>query len=182
MWFPVLQFAEDAERVAAAVGPRRVAGEALVGQVGVVFEGTCGFYDVDAAGTVAAGEFRGPRGCVQGRGEVDVVGDSAVFEVGVAAGVQEVAGQQCGPRAVVERAFDVVVAVESDRDVGGFAGSPWRFHRGVLSSMMAHGFKMLFSCARWRWWVCGFAVIRSLLGRGSMVGFATGFVGDDRYP
>ena len=53
---PVVDLADDAQRVAGAVGPRGVAGESLVGDVGVVLERAQGFDDVDVATLVAAGE------------------------------------------------------------------------------------------------------------------------------
>jgi Fic family protein len=46
--FPVMHLADDPQRVAGPVGPRDVAGEPLVRDVGVVLEGAGGLHDVDA--------------------------------------------------------------------------------------------------------------------------------------
>jgi len=44
---PALQLGDDAQRVAGPIGLRGVAGESLVGHVGVVLERAHGFEDVD---------------------------------------------------------------------------------------------------------------------------------------
>src|SRR4051794_37448302 len=46
---PAVHLADDAKRMAGAVGLRGVAGESLVGHVRVVLEGTLGLHDIDAS-------------------------------------------------------------------------------------------------------------------------------------
>ena len=122
MPLPVLQLADDAQRMAGAVGLGEVAGEPLVGHVRVVLERTQGLHDVDVSPFPAPGErgrqLRSPGGGLDERGEVDVVGHPARLEVGAVAGHQLVADRERGLRPVVERPLDVLAALVGHGHVG----------------------------------------------------------------
>lgn len=101
--------ADDAQRIAGAVGAGRIAGEFPIGEVGVVLELAVGRDDVDALARLALSrlslrQFGAPDRSLQSRGEVDEVRclDRAV--VGHEAGDEEVAGFQIGLAAMIERA------------------------------------------------------------------------------
>jgi hypothetical protein len=115
---PALQFGDDAQQVASPVGLCGVAGESFVGHVGVVFEGTHRFDDVDVPPFPTPGQLGSPGGCVHERGEIDVGGHSTLLEVGAVAGGEFSAGFERGLRAVEERAHDVGATVVGDRRVG----------------------------------------------------------------
>jgi hypothetical protein len=63
---PIGDFADDPERITGAVGLRRIAGEFLVRQAGIVFERAGGLHDVDPAPPLPCRQFRSPGGRVQG--------------------------------------------------------------------------------------------------------------------
>ena len=69
---PVGQLMKDAQGSEAPVREGRVAGEPLVGDVGVVLIVAGRFDDVGARPAVADRQFGAPGGGVQGPGEVDV--------------------------------------------------------------------------------------------------------------
>src|SRR6185436_21050513 len=97
---PPGELPDDAQRLAAAEGPRRVPRELLVGHVRVVLELTGGLDDVDAPAALAAGQLGAPDRGVEGRREVDVVHHPARFEVRFAPGNQQIASRQLRLRAV----------------------------------------------------------------------------------
>ena len=115
----LVHLADDAQRMAGAVGLRGVAGEPLVGHVRVVLEGTQGLHDVDVSPLLAPGQrsrqLRSPGGCVHERGEVDVVRHPALLEVGAVAGNQLIADLEHGLRPVVEGPADVLAASRRSR-------------------------------------------------------------------
>ena len=63
------------------------------------------------------GQLGSPRRCLHERREVDVVGGSALLEVGAVARYELIADAEGGLRPVVERPLDVVAPVECHRDV-----------------------------------------------------------------
>ena len=77
MRFPFGDLADDPERVAGTVGTGRVAGEALVGEVGVVLEGAGRLDDVDPLAPLPLRQLAAPDRGVERGGEVDP-GDFAV--------------------------------------------------------------------------------------------------------
>src|SRR3954468_16438163 len=91
---PVDDLAHNPQRLAAAERVRRIPGELLVGDVGVVLELALWLDDVDTAATLAGSELGAPDRGVEGRGEVDVVHHPAGLEVRLAAGNQQVAHRQ----------------------------------------------------------------------------------------
>lgn len=99
---PVGDLAEDAERLAGAVGAGGIAGEFFVGEIGVVHDGAGWLDEVDSAGAVAECELCSPGGCVQGGGEIDVVRLLPLAVVGGVAGGDQVSRFQVGAGAVVE--------------------------------------------------------------------------------
>jgi hypothetical protein len=94
---PADDFADDAERIAAAVAAGGVAGEFAVGEVRVVFQRAGGLDDVDAAGPVALGQLRAPDGGVQGGAQVDVGRRLPLAVVGGVARADQVAGPALAP-------------------------------------------------------------------------------------
>ena len=105
MRLPVGDFSNDLQRIAGSVGAGRVARESLVGEVGVVFDGTGRFDLVDAAWSLANGQLGSPDGGIQGGGEIDIVGLLLSPKVGGAASLQKATWPQNGLGAVVERPF-----------------------------------------------------------------------------
>src|SRR5680860_1456019 len=103
MWLPVQDFADYSQGLPSAVGPRRVAREPLVGQVGVILKGTRGLHAVDPAGSLAHRQFCTPSGRIQGCGQVDVVRSHSLAEIGAIARFQQVPRLQVHLRAVKER-------------------------------------------------------------------------------
>src|SRR4051812_44979603 len=83
---PVGDLAHDPQRLAAAERVRRVPGELLVGDVGVVLELALRLDHVDTPATLAGSKLGAPDRGVKGRGEVDVVHHPAGLEVRLAAG------------------------------------------------------------------------------------------------
>ncbi len=65
---PAFHFANDFERVPAAVGAGWVAGELLIRQVGVVFKRAGWLYLIDAPFRITLGKFRAPNRRVERRG------------------------------------------------------------------------------------------------------------------
>ena len=118
---PAVHLADDAQRVAGAVGLRDVPGEPLVGHVRVVLEGALGLHDVDVTPLLGpgqrGGQLRSPGGCLHQRAEVDVVRHPARLEVGAVAGDQVIAGLEHGLRPVVEGPLDVLAALVGHGDV-----------------------------------------------------------------
>ncbi len=68
---PIQVFADDAERVARAIGFRWIARKLFVGHIGVVHEGSRGLHDIDPLPTLALCQFRSPGGREHGLAEVD---------------------------------------------------------------------------------------------------------------
>ena len=97
---PVNELANDAHRLAAAEGLRRIPRKLLVGQVRVVLELSGGLDDVDAPAALTAGELGAPDRGVERCCEVDVVHDPARFEVRFAPRNQQIAHREVGLRAV----------------------------------------------------------------------------------
>src|SRR5262249_15461275 len=113
--------ADDAQRIPAAVGLRRIAWEPLVGHVGVVLEWAQRLHDVDAAALSRPGQscrqLRPPSGGIHQRREVDVVRHPTFLEVGAKAWGQLIADLEREPRTVVERPLDVLAPVVGHGDV-----------------------------------------------------------------
>ena len=65
MAHPVLDLPGDSQRLPGPVGLGRIAGEALVGQVGVILERTGGFDDVDPSRSLTLGQLRSPDSRIQ---------------------------------------------------------------------------------------------------------------------
>ena len=105
-------------------------GNRLLVTLGSSSNGTEGLDHVDVAALVAAGErggqLRAPHGRLHQPGEVDVVGDPALLEVGALTGDELVADLEHGLRAVEERATHVVVPIERHRHPHGVGVSPVR--------------------------------------------------------
>src|SRR4051812_43475129 len=97
---PVNKLADDAQRLAATEGLRRIPRELLVSHVRVILELSGRLYDVDAPGAVTAGELCPPDRGVERRGEVDVIHHPARFEVRFAPGNQQIADGEVCLRAV----------------------------------------------------------------------------------
>ena len=70
---PASKLAHDAQRLAAAERLRRIPGEPLVGDIGVVFESAGRIDDVDPPAALTRSELGAPNRGVECRGEVDVV-------------------------------------------------------------------------------------------------------------
>ncbi|AKM06259.1 hypothetical protein AM2010_170 [Pelagerythrobacter marensis] len=102
MGFPRLDLADDLERLARAVRLGRVAGEALVGEVGVVLERAGRLDDIDALPALALGQFTPPDRRVDRTGKVNPR-QLSVGVVGGEAGREQVARREIGAGAVVER-------------------------------------------------------------------------------
>jgi len=103
---PGLDLADDAQRLAAAVGLGRVAGEAFVGEIGIVLERARRLDDVDALAALAPGQLAAPDRRVERARE----GDPRLLAVGVVGGVagrEQVVRREVGARAVVEGAGGV---------------------------------------------------------------------------
>ena len=73
VWLPVQDLGNYSQWLPGAVGPRRVAREHLVRQVGITLKGPMGFTRVGPGWSLAYREFRSPSSRVQGCGQVDVV-------------------------------------------------------------------------------------------------------------
>src|SRR4051812_13936419 len=86
---PVEELADNAQWLATAEGLRRIPGELLVGQVGVVLELAARFDDVYAPAPLTGSEFGAPHSGVEGRREVDVRHDPVVLEVRGATGHED---------------------------------------------------------------------------------------------
>jgi len=99
---PVQDLASHSQWLPGAVGPRRVAREPLVRQVGVILEGACGFYPVDSAWSLAHRQFRSPNSRIQGCSQVNVVRLPSLAEIGAIARFEQVPRLQVSLRAVVE--------------------------------------------------------------------------------
>src|SRR3954452_17086251 len=78
---PIVKLANVTQGLTATEGLGWIPRELLVGQVRVVLEVPGGLDDVDAPAVLAVGEFGAPDRGVERCGEVDVVHDSARFEV-----------------------------------------------------------------------------------------------------
>src|SRR5687768_12546582 len=101
MAFPFADLADDSQRLAGAVGAGRVAGEFLVGEVGIVLERPGRLNDVDPLAPFSLGQLAAPDGRVQSGGEVDP-GQPPLAVIGVEAGLEQIARLQVGAGAVVE--------------------------------------------------------------------------------
>src|SRR5262245_22298056 len=91
---PIDDLANDAQRVDGAVRLRGVAGEFLVGQVGIVLERAGWLDDINAPTPVAHGELRAPDGRIQGSRQVDVRRALPLAVIGSVARRDEVTGFQ----------------------------------------------------------------------------------------
>lgn len=123
--FPGFDDAGDAQGVLGAVALGGVPGEALVREVGVVFERAGGFHDVDVAfafrfrlARKRDGELGAPDGGFHLGGEVDVLERPAAtgLEVGLVTCGEQVAEGEAGLGAVVERAGDGVAVGGGDAE------------------------------------------------------------------
>lgn len=99
---PIRDLAGDAQRIARAVGPGRIARVPLVGQIGVVFDRAGRFHDVDPAAPLAASQLGAPGGCIQRGGQIDVGRLLPLSVVRLIPGLEEVARLQVRFRAMVE--------------------------------------------------------------------------------
>src|SRR5690606_34901209 len=115
--FPAFDFADDLQGMDAAVGPRRIARELLVGDIGVVLERAGGHDEIHPWPAGAPGHVGGQPGALWNAREVDVVHHHAVVVVGPEARAQQVAYREVGFRPVVERAGHAVA-------IGGGYGNP----------------------------------------------------------
>jgi hypothetical protein len=88
-------------------------------RLGVIFNRTSRFHDVDSAGTFADGQLRSPRGCIQSAGQVDVGCLRPLSVVRVIADVRKIGGLdqaswlQVGPCPMVEPLRPQVVDVKN---------------------------------------------------------------------
>ncbi len=97
---PVRELAGDPQWFPAAVRLGRIAGEFLVGQIGVVRDRAGWFHDADSAGTFTEGQLGPPGGRIQGGSQVDVGCCSIqLAEVGAMAGLDQVPRLQGARRA-----------------------------------------------------------------------------------
>src|SRR6476659_3600255 len=101
MAFPILDLADDLQRIAGPVGGGDVAGEFLVGEVGIVLERAGRLYDIDAPAATALRQLRAPGRRVERRREIDVL-QLPVDEVAAVAGAEQAADGQVRLGAVVE--------------------------------------------------------------------------------
>lgn len=96
MAVPSLDLANNAHRVAGSVRLGDVAGEPLVRDVGIIFEGPSWLDEVDVFASAVIvesdSELGSPDGWFEQRREIDVIGDPSVVIVGAAPGDQLVAG------------------------------------------------------------------------------------------
>src|ERR671937_2015942 len=97
---PVDKLANDAQRLAATEGLRRIPRELLVGHVRVVLELPGWLDDVDAPAALTAGELGAPDRGVESCAEVDVVHHSASLEVRFAPRDQQIADREVCLRTV----------------------------------------------------------------------------------
>src|SRR5680860_693503 len=97
---PIDEFAHDAQRLAAAEGLRRVPGELLVSDVGVVFESACRLDDVYPPAPLTRSELGAPDRGVEGCSEVHVVHHPVLLEVRLPARHQHLAHCEVRLRAV----------------------------------------------------------------------------------
>src|SRR5690606_26276464 len=106
MRLPLLDLADNAERFARAVGLSRIAGKALVGEVGIVLEGPGRLDDIDTLAPLSLRQLTPPCRRIERAGEVDPR-QLAVGVVGGEAGREQIPRREIGAGAVVEGAGGV---------------------------------------------------------------------------
>jgi hypothetical protein len=120
MGFPGLQFINDAHRVASSVRLGDVAGELLVGDIGVVFKRAGGFNDLDPTSLRALRqryrEFSRPNGRFDQRSEVHMVRRTTFVIVRQMARNDHIVDLKSRLGPVEEGPVDVLVAFEGHRD------------------------------------------------------------------
>jgi hypothetical protein len=99
---PILDLADDAQRLGRPVRRSDIPREFLVGEVGVVLILADRLYDVDPPTPLALGQFGAPRRHFQRGAEIDVV-QLPLDEVAAEAGPDPVAQLQVGLGAVAKR-------------------------------------------------------------------------------
>ena len=130
---PLLDLADDPERLARAVRFGRIAGEFLVGQVRVVDDLAGRLDDVDPPAPVADGQLRAPDRRLQRAGQIDP-GQFSLAEIGAVADRDQVSRFQVGLRAVIERpGYEVLGGCHRKRERAG-AG---RVARDLLRLVLA---------------------------------------------
>ena len=109
MPFPRLHLADHPQRLSRAIRLRRIAGEFLVRQVGVVDEGAGRLDYIDALPPVALRQLRALDRRIQRRGEIDPRHRLPCAVVRGVSHSDEVAGSKICPRAVIEDPRGIVV-------------------------------------------------------------------------
>jgi hypothetical protein len=98
---PVLDLADDPQRIAGAIGRGHVAWEFLVGEVGVVLKRAGRLDDIDAAAAFAPCQLGTPGRGLQRGAEINML-QLAVDEVAAITGLDQVADAKVGLGAVVK--------------------------------------------------------------------------------
>src|SRR5215210_6860262 len=91
MTHPVGELPYDAQRLTAAEGVRRIPGEPLVSEIGIVLELATWLHDVDALTRITRRELGAPHRGIEGCREVDVRHGPALLVVRFASGLQQFA-------------------------------------------------------------------------------------------
>jgi AcrR family transcriptional regulator len=129
--------------VAGSVGLSDIAGEPLVGDVGVVLERACGLDCVDVPSLVGSGErvrqLGAPYGWLEHRCEVDVVRGAAIVIVRKVARDQQLSLAEHGLGAVIEGPGDVITVAVGHRNVLGLGG----IVSGLIRSIRIHNRRII---------------------------------------